>query len=460
MIRVVNPSTGELVSTHSADSSASIEQKLDRAVDAQLAWSRLPISERGAILRSLAAGLRASSEQLARLASIEMGKPIREARAEVEKCAWTCDVISGLAPEALADEPVVGAGDRAWTTYEPLGVILAIMPWNFPYWQVVRAAVPALMSGNTVVLKHASNVSGCARALAEEFSKAGFPAGALEVVVVEDERVPEVTAQLIADDRIAAVTVTGSERAGMAVAAAAGTAIKKSVLELGGSDPFIVLENADLDAAVRGAVNSRLLNNGQSCLSAKRFIVHERLVADFTAALAESVTELRVGDPLDEQTNLGPLARIDLLATLEHQVEDSLAVGARVVVRGGRMDAPGAWYSPTIVDHVPTTSRVFAEETFGPVAAIVAFASDQEAVELAAATRFGLGASVWDADVDRALRVGLALRTGALFVNAVVASDPRHPFGGVRRSGYGRELGTAGVREFTNARTVVVMDPR
>jgi succinate-semialdehyde dehydrogenase/glutarate-semialdehyde dehydrogenase len=331
-----------------------------------------------------------------------------------------------------------------------------VMPWNFPFWQVIRFAAPALLAGNAGLLKHSPNVTGCALAIEKVFGDAGLPAGIFRALVVAEPDVPAVTEALINDPRVAAVTLTGSERAGSAVAAIAGRAVKKSVLELGGSDPFLVLDDADLAVAVASAVRSRFLNSGQSCLAAKRFVIHSRMAEEFLSRFAAAVTDLVVADPAKDSTQVGPLARADLVDVLERQVQASVAAGATVRAGGHRIERPGAWYAPTVLADVSVDMPVMAEETFGPVAAVIAVENDDEAALVANATPYGLGASVWSTDTERALAVGRRITSGALFVNAVVASDPRLPFGGTKHSGYGRELGAAGVLEFTNVRTYLV----
>jgi succinate-semialdehyde dehydrogenase/glutarate-semialdehyde dehydrogenase len=349
-----------------------------------------------------------------------------------------------------------GANQRSWVAHEPIGVVLAVMPWNFPFWQVLRFAAPTLLAGNTAILKHSPNVTGCAVAIEQVVRDAGLPDDVFRSIVVAEGDVPEVSRALVEDDRIAAVSLTGSERAGAAVAAAAGGAIKKSLLELGGSDPFVVLADADLDLAVAGAVRSRFINTGQSCLAAKRFVVHRSVAEEFSRRFAAAVADLRVGDPREETTAIGPLARTDLRDGLDRQVRTSVAAGAVVLTGGTPIEGPGAFYAPTVLAGVTLDMPVMAEETFGPVAAVMPVDDDDEAVRVANATRYGLGASVWSSDPSHALAVGRRITSGALFVNSVVASDPRLPFGGTKRSGYGRELGEAGALEFTNARTYVV----
>ena len=456
VITTVDPATGEPLATYDAMQRADVERVVAAVHAAQPRWADLPIEDRARVLRRAADLLRERSRELATVVTREMGKPILEAVAEVEKCAWVCDYYADTAPRVLADREVEAAGSRSWVAHEPLGVVLAVMPWNFPYWQVFRFAAPALMAGNAGLLKHAPNVTGTALQVERLLVEAGLPADVFRTLVVAEPEVPETVDRLIGDDRVAAVTLTGSNRAGWFVAASAGRAAKKSVLELGGSDPFVVLADADLDQVVPKAVAGRFLNTGQSCLCAKRFVVHESLVDEFARRFADAVEELTVGDPSAEATRIGPLARADLADNLARQVDASVAAGAKVLTGGHRLDRGPAWYAPTVLTDVTLEMPVMAEETFGPAAAVIGFASDDQAVQLAHATPYGLGASVWSADPRRALEVGRRIQSGALFVNANTASDPRLPFGGVKQSGYGRELGEAGATEFTNVRTVVV----
>lgn len=413
-------------------------------------WASWPVGRRCDVMRAVAAGLRERADALAGLVTTEMGKPLRESAAEVAKCATAFDYYADAAPSMLQARPVTSESHVA---FEPLGTILAVMPWNFPLWQVVRAAAPALVAGNAVVVKPAPITTGCALALAEVLTAAGLPPGVFEVFVVDERETAAAVRRLLSDDRIDAVTFTGSEGAGAAIAAAAGAAVKPSVLELGGSDAFLVRADADVPATVRQAVRSRFLNAGQSCIAAKRFIVAAPIAAEFTAALGAAVSDLVVGDPRDPATDIGPLARADLVDTLDRQVRTSIAAGARLVTGGERPSLPGDFYRPTVLADVRPDMAVCAEETFGPVAAVLIAADDDEAVELANASRWGLGASVWSADTAAAGDLGARLRSGAVFVNAVVSSDPRLPFGGTGKSGYGRELGPEGLRAFVNVRT-------
>jgi succinate-semialdehyde dehydrogenase/glutarate-semialdehyde dehydrogenase len=455
-IVTIDPATGSELARYDAMSAAELEAVLAHTVGAQKRWAAVGIAERAGVMLRAAQLLRARSADLGALASLEMGKPITEAIAEVEKCAWVCEYYAETSSKALADEEVAAHGSRSWISYEPLGTVLAVMPWNYPYWQVFRFAAPTLMAGNAALLKHSPNVTGAALAIEDMLREAGLPAGVFRTLVVLEREVASTVDHLIQDDRIAAVTLTGSNQAGSRVAVSAGRATKKSVLELGGSDPFVVLADADLDEVVPNAVAGRFLNTGQSCLCAKRFIVHQSLVEEFGRRFAAAVDELVIGPPGDKTTQIGPLARVDLADNLERQVRASVDAGAVVLTGGVRLGRGPAWFAPTVVVDVTLDMPMMAEETFGPVAAVIAFDSDDEAVELANATAYGLGASVWSADVDHALAVGSRIDSGALFINAVTTSDPRLPFGGVKRSGYGRELGEAGAREFTNLRAVLV----
>ena len=455
-IITVDPATGRELQRYDVMTAGDIDAVLTQVTAAQRTWADTSLATRTAVLLRAAALLRERSAELGALATAEMGKPITESIAEVEKCAWVCEYYAETSSEQLADEEVVAAGSRSFVRYEPLGTVLAIMPWNFPYWQVFRFVAPTLAAGNAGILKHSPNVTGVALAIEQLLIDAGLPAGVFRTLVVSEAEVPATVDRLIQDDRIAAVTLTGSNRAGASVAASAGRAAKKTVLELGGSDPFVVLADADLDVVVPKAVAGRFLNTGQSCLCAKRFIVHESLVDEFGRRLAAAAAELVIGPPSEETTKIGPLARPDLTAALERQVDESVEAGAVVLTGGKRLDRGAAWYAPTVLVNVKPDMPVMAEETFGPAAAVIAFSADDEAVELANATPYGLGASVWSADVDHALEVGSRISSGALFINAVTASDPRLPFGGVKQSGYGRELGAVGAREFTNIRTVLI----
>ena len=454
----VDPATGRRLAEYPAFSGADVDAALDRAAATQVGWATLPVTGRAAVLRRAAVLLREGAEELALLVTREMGKPLAESRAEVEKCATACDWYAEHAAALLADEPVETAADRSWIGYEPVGVVLAVMPWNFPLWQVLRFAAPALMAGNAALLKHSPNTTGCAIAVQRLFAAAGAPDGLFTALVVAEPDVPAVTARLIGDPRIGAVTITGSERAGRAVGTAAGGAIKKSVLELGGSDPFVVLADADLPRVAALAARGRLLNAGQSCISPKRLVVDSSVAEEFTWLLVSEVEALTVGDPQAPGTDVGPMARADLLEGVHRQVEASVAAGARLLTGGRRLEGPGTFYAPTVLADVRPGVPAYDEEVFGPVAAVIAVDGDEEAVRVANDTRFGLGASVWTADPERGIAVARRIRSGAAFVNAVVASDVRMPFGGTRASGYGRELAAAGIREFVDVRTWWVLD--
>lgn len=448
-----DPATGQELATYDAMDAAAIDDAVAAATSAGPGWSATPVADRADRLLALADALRADREELAAVVTREMGKPLREARGEVDKCAWVCEYYAAEGPAVLADREVAAGEGRSWVSHEPLGVVLAVMPWNFPLWQVLRFAAPTLLAGNTALCKHAPSTTGTSLRLAEVFAGAGLGDGVFDALVVAEDDVGDVVAGLLADDRIAGASVTGSGRAGSAVAAAAGANCKPSLLELGGSDPLVVLADADLDAAVDAAVTSRFLNAGQSCLAAKRLIVAAAVHEQFCDLLVERVEQLVVGDPAEDATDVGPMAREDLRTELAALVDRSVSSGATVRTGGHALDRSGWFYAPTVLTEVTVDMPVMVEETFGPVAVVVPAADDDAAARLADETSYGLGAAVWSADVDRALAVGRRITSGALFVNAVVASDPRLPFGGTRRSGYGRELGHAGLHEFVNLRT-------
>jgi len=450
----VDPASGRLVARWPSASEAEVEHALDRAQSAFDGWSRTCLDERAAVLRRAAALLRAEVVEHARLMAQEMGKPLPQGRAEVEKCAWACEHYAAIAAAELASRPVATEGFASHVACLPLGPVLAVMPWNFPYWQVLRMAAPNLMAGNAVLLKHASNVQGCARAIEALLLRAGLPGSLLVNLAIEGERV----AALVARPQIAAVTLTGSGPAGRAVGSAAGAALKKSVLELGGSDPYVVLADADVERAAESCVASRLINTGQSCIAAKRFIVVEAVRARFTEVVVRLMRAATQGAPLaTPDVALGPLARADLRDELAGQVSRSIEAGARLLLGGAAPAGPGAFYPPTVLDAVAPGMAVFDQETFGPVAAIVPARDEDQALELANASAFGLGAALFTADAGRGARLAeQRLAAGSVFVNDFVRSDPRLPFGGVKASGYGRELGTPGLREFVNLKTICV----
>jgi len=448
----INPTTGEPLRTWETLTARDVEAVLARASSAFASWRRVPIVDRARLVGAAAAELDRRTGALAELMTREMGKPVAAARSEVAKCALGCRFYAEHGAAFLADEVVTTGASDTRVVYEPIGPILAIMPWNFPFWQVFRFAAPALVAGNVALLKHAPNVLGCADAIEQVFASAGFPPGVFQSLAIDVDVVPA----LLEDPRVAAVTLTGSDRAGRDVASRAGHALKKSVLELGGSDPFIVMPSADLDTAIRTAVQARTVNNGQSCIAAKRFIVAEPIAETFTRGFVAGMEALRVGDPMDAATNIGPLARADLRELLHSQVTASVAAGARLLTGGHPIDRTGFFYPPTVLAGIPKDSPAYRDELFGPVASLFVVADLDAAIALANDSRYGLGASVWTTDPHEQQRFIHELEVGQVFVNAMVASDPRVPFGGVKSSGYGRELGIHGIREFVNAKTVWV----
>ena len=449
-ITAVNPATEEVIASFDAFGPDEVDMAVAEAHDAFLTWRERPIAERAVPMRALAALLRERADRYARLITLEMGKPITEAKAEIEKCAFACDHFAESAARYLADEEIRANARRSIVAFQPLGVVLAVMPWNFPFWQVVRFAAPAFMAGNAGLLKHASNVPQCALALEEAFRDAGFPQSLLRTVLVSGAGIEPI----IGDDRIRAVTLTGSSDTGSRIAELAGRALKKSVLELGGSDPYIVLADADLEAAAATAVRARNQNAGQSCIAAKRFIVVESIASDFERRFAKGVEDLVVGDPIAPKTQIGPLARRDLLDALERQVDASVRAGARVLTGGERLTGKGYFFRPTVLANVTSDMPAFREETFGPAAAVIRVRDADEAVRVANDSSYGLGASIWTRDASLGERLARRIESGCVFVNGMVASDPRLPFGGIKRSGYGRELSAFGAREFTNVQTI------
>ncbi|AFK21168.1 NAD-dependent succinate-semialdehyde dehydrogenase (plasmid) [Haloferax mediterranei ATCC 33500] len=449
----VNPATGERIGTYEADSTAVVESKLETAAETFVEWRERPLREREELLAAAGDVLRENEERYATLMTREMGKPISQARAEVQKCAWACDHYAEYASAYLEPEHHPSPpGTKVKTVHEPLGPVLAVMPWNYPFWQVIRFAAPYITAGNVGLLKHASNVPGCAQALEEVFLEAGYPEGAFQSLMVGSEKVDSV----IEDDRVRAVTLTGSGPAGRAVAETAGKNLKKTVLELGGSDPFIVLDDADLDAAVETGVLARNQNNGQSCIAAKRFIVHEAVYETYVDRLVSAFADQTIGDPMDTETDIGPQADPDLMAGLHEQVTASVEAGATVRTGGEPLDRTGAYYPPTVLTDIPAGCPADTEELFGPVAAVYKVSDAEEAVDVANDTRFGLGASIWTADRERGERLANRIDAGCVYVNQLTKSDPRVPFGGIGDSGYGRELSGPGIREFVNRKTVWV----
>jgi len=447
----INPSTGETIATYPAMSPHAVAKALGRADGAFRSWRETAFEHRAAVLRKAASVLRERIEEYARLMALEMGKPVRQGRAEVEKCAWVCDYYAENGAAFLSPEIVKTDAARSFVTFQPLGAILAVMPWNFPLWQVFRFAAPALMAGNVGLLKHASNVCGCALAIEEVFLRAGLPEDCFRTLLVPSDAVDAI----IADPVVKAVTLTGSAPAGRAVAGRAGEMLKKTVLELGGSDPYVVLEDADLERAASVCVESRLINSGQSCIAAKRFIAAASIIDDFQRLFVQKMLSKRVGDPLDETTDVGPLARRDLRDDLQGQVEASIRGGARCLAGGTVPDGPGAFYLPTVLTEVVPGMPAYGEELFGPVAAVTRAEDEEDAIRIANDTSFGLGAAVFTRDVEKGERIAATrIEAGSCFVNASVKSDPRLPFGGIKESGYGRELSHFGIREFVNVKTV------
>ncbi|MDP3937391.1 MAG: NAD-dependent succinate-semialdehyde dehydrogenase [Deltaproteobacteria bacterium] len=448
----VNPATEEHVRTYEEWSGADLEGALDASHRAWLSWRETSFGHRADLMRRAGRVLRERRAEYARLATIEMGKPITGALAEVEKCAEGCDYYADTAAAHLADEVVRSAASKSYVRYDPLGVVLAVMPWNFPFWQVFRFAAPALMAGNGGVLKHASNVTGCALAIEDVFRRAGFPADLFRTLLVGVASVEGI----IADDRIAAATLTGSERAGIAVGSQAGRALKPSVLELGGSDPFIVLDDADVETAARVGAQARTVNSGQSCIAAKRFVVVEKIAGEFLKHFTARMADLRMGDPLDERTEIGPQARQDLRDELHDQVTRSVTAGARVLLGAEIPKGKGYFYPATVLSDVGPGMPAYEEELFGPVAAVIVARDTEDALRIANSSRFGLGASLWTRDLGQAERLARRVEAGSVFVNGLVKSDPRLPFGGIKKSGYGRELSRHGIQAFVNTKTVFI----
>jgi succinate-semialdehyde dehydrogenase/glutarate-semialdehyde dehydrogenase len=449
-IQSINPVTGEVLETLQETTNEEIDRILEAAYAIFRDWRSRPPADRAKRMREAARILRAKREHYARTMTLEMGKPIVQGEAEVEKCAWACDYYAENAEAFLAEQPRKTDAFRSYIRFEPLGPVLAIMPWNFPFWQVFRFAAPALMAGNPGILKHASNVPRCALQIEEVFREAGFPEGFFRTVLVGPAMVPAI----IADPRIRGVTLTGSDSAGSKVAEQAGRELKKTVLELGGSDPFIVLEDADVQKAAKTAADARLINSGQSCIAAKRFITVEKIADTFLEIFVSEMRSRRMGDPLDRNTQVGPQARHDLRDSLHRQVEESVKRGAKLLIGGGIPEGPGAFYPPTVLAAVNKGMPAFDEETFGPVAAVIRAHDEADAIRLANDSVFGLGASLWTQDRDRAERFVRDIDVGCVFVNELVKSDPRLPFGGVKRSGYGRELSEYGIREFMNIKSI------
>jgi succinate-semialdehyde dehydrogenase/glutarate-semialdehyde dehydrogenase len=450
MFKAINPATGELIREFPEHDEDEVRRRLERARGAFNSWRRFDFAERAGYLTAVADLLRERSADFARLMTEEMGKTLAAAGSEVDKCAWVCDFYAENAARFLAPEPVATDASKSFIRYEPLGPVLAIMPWNFPFWQFFRFAAPALMAGNVALLKHAANVPGSALAIEAVFREAGLPEGVVTTLLVSSAR----TKYLIREPAVRAVTLTGSDRAGMEVASEAGRCLKKTVMELGGSDPFIVLADVDPAEAARQAARARTINNGQSCIAAKRFIVEEEIADRFEDDFVRAMEGLKVGDPMDAGTDVGPMAREDLLDALDDQVKRTVKTGGTLRTGGKRLEGKGWFYAPTVLTGVKPGMAAFDEETFGPVAAVIRARDAAEAIELANRSPFGLGASLWTGDAARGEDLAAEIDAGSVFINGAVKSDPRLPFGGIKSSGYGRELSAVGIREFVNIKTV------
>jgi len=453
-IATINPATEKTIRVFEPYSAARVSESLDKAVTAYRQHRRTSFADRAGRMRKAATILEAESRELGQLMTLEMGKPIKAAVAEAEKCATACRYYADNAERFLADRTVQMEGGKSWVAFQPLGVVLAIMPWNFPFWQVFRFAAPSLMAGNVGILKHASNVPQCALAIEDIFRRAGFADGVFQTLLIGSELVEGI----IADRRVAAVTLTGSEGAGRSVAGAAGKNLKKAVIELGGSDPFVVMPSADLDNAVSTAVTARMINNGQSCIAAKRFIIHEKIYDDFLKKFVAGVSALRIGDPTDEKNELGPQATAAIRDQLDQQVKASVAAGAKLLTGGKKLDRQGFFYAPTVLADIPPGAPAAIEELFGPVASVFKAKDLADAIRIANGTTFGLGASAWTRDAAEQAQLIAEIESGLLFINGMVVSDARLPFGGVKNSGFGRELGEFGIHEFVNIKSVRVME--
>lgn len=449
-MKSINPATEELIKEYREHTPQQVSGIIESAQKDFIRWSETSFAERRKRMNAAAAVLRNKKEEFARTMTLEMGKIIGESRSEIEKCAWVCEYYAENAERFLQDEIIETDASKSFVAFEPLGIVFAVMPWNFPFWQVFRFAAPALMAGNAGVLKHASNVPGCALAIETIFKEAGFPENLFRTLLISAGEVDAV----IKNGHVKAVTLTGSEPAGSSVASAAGRELKKTVLELGGSDPYIVLEDADIEACISTSVKARMINAGQSCIAAKRFIVVEPLVREFEKKQAKLMESLKWGDPLSEETQVGPLARMDLLDDLDGQVRKSVEMGARLICGGMRAERRGAFYLPTVLSDVRKGMPAYHEETFGPVSAIIPVKDVEEAIRVANDSDFGLGGSIWSDDLKKAEKLARRIESGAVFVNGMTRSDPRLPFGGIKRSGYGRELSHYGIREFVNIKTI------
>lgn len=448
----INPSNEKILNEFDEDSQQDLEEKIKRSTHAFDQWRHTSIEKKNTLLKNTAKILRENKHNYARLMTLEMGKPIGQAVSEVKKCAWVCEFYAENARSFLEKEIIQTNADSSFVQFNPLGVILGIMPWNFPFWQVFRWAVPSLVAGNTALLKHSSNASQCALVLEEVFEKAGFKDHEFQTLLIRSDNI----SGIIEDERIAAVSLTGSTEAGMKTAERTGKSLKKTVLELGGSDPFIVFDDADLDYTAEMAVKARMMNTGQSCIAAKRFIVVKDVFDSFQELLTEKIRQLRVGDPLDDAVDIGPLATKEGVDQLHRQVKKSVEMGAKVLIGGKKLDMPGFFYQPTVLTNVKKEMPVYTEETFGPVVAMIKAIDEEDAIQMANDTCFGLGASIWTNDVVRAERLSRDIEAGNVFINDIVKSDPRLPFGGMKKTGFGRELSSYGIKEFVNVQTVYV----
>lgn len=449
-LKTVNPATGELVKSFDEMTKKEVDDVIDHAHDAFLSWREVPYAERSKLMMNAANVLKEKKEEYGKILTLEMGKPIKQAISEVEKCAWVCEYYAENAEKILKNEMIETDASQSYVQFDPIGVVLAVMPWNFPFWQVFRFAAPALMAGNVGILKHASNVPMSALAIEQIFSQAGFPQNTFKTLLISSSQVSDV----IKNPKVKAATLTGSEHAGKKVASDGGKELKKTVMELGGSDPFIILKDADLDSAIDTGVTARLINNGQSCIAAKRFIVVEDVYEEFEKKFVEKMKSIKIGDPMEEDTELGPMAREDLLIELDEQVKKSIEKGAKLLCGGVRLDKPGYYYPATVISNIQPGMVAYREELFGPVASVFKAKDEKDAIRIANDSDFGLGASLWTNDLDKAKVLAHKIESGSVFINGLVKSDPRLPFGGVKISGYGRELSHYGIKEFVNIKTV------
>lgn len=451
-IQTINPATGKLEKTYEAFSTDKINSLIDTADIEFKKWKNVSFADKKILMNNAAKILRAKKDLLGKIITAEMGKPIKQAIAEVEKCAWVCEYYAENAESILQKEIINTDASESYVQFDPLGIVLAVMPWNFPFWQVFRFAAPALMAGNVALLKHASNVPMCSIEIENVFTEAGFPKNVFTNLLIESSQVKAI----LENPKVKAATLTGSEYAGSMVAQTCGKQLKKTVLELGGSDPFIVLEDADLSVAVKTAVVARIINNGQSCIAAKRFIVVEKVYDKFSKMFIEEMKKLKVDDPMNFETDLGPIAREDLLYELEHQVKKSVESGAKILIGGKRIPREGFYFEPTIIADVTQQMPAYHEEIFGPVATLIKAKDENDAIRIANDSEFGLGASIWSGNIQKAKLLATQIESGSVFINGMVKSDPRLPFGGIKKSGYGRELSHYGIKEFVNIKTVWV----